>query len=144
MLFGFLIFAWFLCRKLTLCNLVYFNTDWHISLQADTNMSVKRSALCQVGFLSTDNYNYLSFINTSHLSTFLIYQHFSFIKKSHLSILLIYQHSSFINSSHWSTIIVHQHFSLIKKTRPLSDSETATMYKLKGKSSNLRTGQGFK
>ena len=30
------------------------------------------------------------------------------------------------------------------ETRPSSDSEAATMYKLKGKSSNLRTGQGFK
>ena len=30
------------------------------------------------------------------------------------------------------------------KTRPSSDSEAATMYKLKGKSSNMRTGQGFK
>ena len=31
-----------------------------------------------------------------------------------------------------------------KKTRPSSDSEAATMYKLKGKSSNMWTGQGFK
>ena len=31
-----------------------------------------------------------------------------------------------------------------KKTRPSSDSEAATMYKLKGESSNMRTGQGFK
>ena len=30
------------------------------------------------------------------------------------------------------------------QTRPSSDSEAATMYKLKGKSSNMRTGQGFK
>ena len=30
------------------------------------------------------------------------------------------------------------------KTRPSSDSEAATMYKLKGKSSNMQTGQGFK
>ena len=29
------------------------------------------------------------------------------------------------------------------KTRPSSDSEAATIYKLKGKSSNMRTGQGF-
>ena len=32
----------------------------------------------------------------------------------------------------------------ISKTRPSSDSEAATMYKLKGQSSNVRTGQGFK
>ena len=31
-----------------------------------------------------------------------------------------------------------------KKTRPSSDSEAATMYKLKGKSLNMQTGQGFK
>ena len=31
-----------------------------------------------------------------------------------------------------------------RKTRPLSDSEAATMYKLKRKSSNMQTGQGFK
>ena len=31
-----------------------------------------------------------------------------------------------------------------KTTRPSSDSEAATMYKLTGKSSNMRTGQGFK
>ena len=31
-----------------------------------------------------------------------------------------------------------------KQTRPLSDSEAATMYKLKGQSSDMRTGQGFK
>ena len=30
------------------------------------------------------------------------------------------------------------------KTRPSSDSEAATMYKLKGQSSNMRTGQGYK
>ena len=30
------------------------------------------------------------------------------------------------------------------RTRPLSDSEAATMYKRKGKSSNMRTGQSFK
>ena len=30
------------------------------------------------------------------------------------------------------------------ETRPSSDSETATMYKLKGKSSNMQIGQGFK
>ena len=30
------------------------------------------------------------------------------------------------------------------KTRPSLDSEAVTMYKLKGKSSNMRTGQGFK
>ena len=29
-------------------------------------------------------------------------------------------------------------------TRPLSDSEAATMYKLKRQSSNMRTGRGFK
>ena len=29
------------------------------------------------------------------------------------------------------------------KTRPSSDSEAATMYKLKGQSSNMRTGQSF-
>ena len=29
------------------------------------------------------------------------------------------------------------------KTRPSSDSEAATMYKLKGQSSNMRTGQRF-
>jgi len=31
-----------------------------------------------------------------------------------------------------------------KQTRPLSDSEAATMYKLKGQSSNMQTGQNFK
>ena len=31
-----------------------------------------------------------------------------------------------------------------QKTRPSSDSEAATMYKLKGQSSNMQTGQGFK
>ena len=36
---------------------------------------------------------------------------------------------------------MHGHFS--KKTRPSSDTEAATMYKLKGQSSNMRTGQGF-
>ena len=30
------------------------------------------------------------------------------------------------------------------KTRPSSDSEAVTIYKLKGKSSNMRTGQSFK
>ena len=30
------------------------------------------------------------------------------------------------------------------KTRPSSDSEAATMYKLKGQSLNMSTGQGFK
>ena len=30
-----------------------------------------------------------------------------------------------------------------KATRPSSDSEAATMYKLKGQSSNMRTGQSF-
>ena len=30
------------------------------------------------------------------------------------------------------------------KTRPPSDSEAAIIYKLKGKSSNVGTGQGFK
>ena len=30
------------------------------------------------------------------------------------------------------------------QTRPSSDSEAATMYKLKGKSSNMQTGQSFK
>ena len=30
-----------------------------------------------------------------------------------------------------------------KKTRPSSDSEAATMYKLKGQSSNMQTGQSF-
>ena len=29
------------------------------------------------------------------------------------------------------------------ETRPLSDSEAATIYKLKGQSLNMRTGQGF-
>ena len=29
------------------------------------------------------------------------------------------------------------------KTRPSSDSEAATMYKLKGQSSNMQTGQSF-
>ena len=36
------------------------------------------------------------------------------------------------------------HQEIYKNIRPLSDSEAATMYKLKGKSSNMRTGQGFK
>ena len=31
----------------------------------------------------------------------------------------------------------------IGETRPSSDSEAATMYKLKGRSSNMRTGQSF-
>ena len=31
-----------------------------------------------------------------------------------------------------------------KKTRPLSDSEASTIYKLKYQSSNMQTGQGFK
>ena len=34
--------------------------------------------------------------------------------------------------------------ALPPQTRPSLDSEAATMYKLKGKSSNMRTGQGFK
>ena len=34
--------------------------------------------------------------------------------------------------------------SEIKKTRPSSDLEAATMYKLKGQSLNMQTGQGFK
>ena len=37
------------------------------------------------------------------------------------------------------------HLSVVKeRTRPSSDSEAATVYKLKGKSSNMRTSQGFK
>ena len=32
----------------------------------------------------------------------------------------------------------------ITKTRPSSDSEAVTMYKLKGQSSNMQIGQGFK
>ena len=32
----------------------------------------------------------------------------------------------------------------VEQTRPSSESEAATMYKLKGQSSNMRTGQGFK
>ena len=32
----------------------------------------------------------------------------------------------------------------LKRTRPSSGSKTATMYKLKGYSSNMQTGQGFK
>ena len=32
----------------------------------------------------------------------------------------------------------------IQKTRPSSDSEAATMYKLKGQSLNMQIGQGFK
>ena len=41
---------------------------------------------------------------------------------------------------------MHHHFEATysKKTRPSSDSEAATMYKLKGKSSNMQIGQGFK
>ena len=35
-------------------------------------------------------------------------------------------------------------FNKILEKRPSSDSEAATMYKLKGKSSNMQTGQGFK
>ena len=41
-------------------------------------------------------------------------------------------------------IIKHGHICWHTKTRPSSDSEAATMYKLKGQSSNMRTGQGFK
>ena len=33
---------------------------------------------------------------------------------------------------------------IAKQTRPSSDSEAVTMYKLKGQSLNKRTGQGFK
>ena len=31
----------------------------------------------------------------------------------------------------------------VEETRPLSDSEAVTMYKQKGQSSNMQTGQGF-
>ena len=41
-------------------------------------------------------------------------------------------------------LFFHFHFPFGSKTRPSSDSEAATMYKLKGKSSNMQTGQGFK
>ena len=42
-------------------------------------------------------------------------------------------------------LMVNQKTKSIKDvTRPSSDSEAATMYKLKGQSSNMRTGQGFK
>ena len=45
----------------------------------------------------------------------------------------------FINSCNVVDVDIDGH-----RTRPSSDSEAATMYKLKGKSSNMRTGQGFK
>ena len=42
-------------------------------------------------------------------------------------------------------LMVNQKTKSIKDvTRPSSDSEAATMYKLKGQSSNMRTGQSFK
>ena len=39
---------------------------------------------------------------------------------------------------------VHNQLDFIQEqTRPSSDSEAATMYKLKGQSSNMQTGQSF-
>ena len=39
-----------------------------------------------------------------------------------------------------ANIFSHNHMAIQILTRPSSDSEAATMYKLKGQSSNMRTG----
>ena len=54
-------------------------------------------------------------------------------------------HSSpiFYSTLLWPTLLGLD-LGMVSKTRPLPDSEAATMYKLKGQSSNMPTGQDFK
>ena len=93
--------------------------------------------------------NYLGKTATAHVPTHVVRQYQPVICVIAVKSGFVVSWPAYINSRHplyqfdW-TVRDQKLMMRDLATRPSSDSEAATMYKLKGKSSNKRTGQGFK